>query len=312
MESLQLSFSIVFPLFLSILLGYILRILKVWAEPTIGKVSSLVYKVFIPTSIFLSIYRADIQSVFSAKIAIFSAVCIIVLFLFLSLFTMYGEKNPRKRGVMIQGMLQSNYIILGMPIVQSVYGDAGSRCVIGILIIAIPFFTVFSSLALELNRNNRPNLIQIFVNLIKNPLLISCVLGIICLFLKFRLPPIIEDTASIWGGFATHMALIALGGSFEFSKIGKNVKQLCTVTFTKLVLIPAIIIPIALLLDFRNVELMTLMVLFATPTAVSTYPMAQNMGGDTNLAGNIVVFTSLFSMITLFVAIFILKYFAFI
>lgn len=310
MSNLQVSFSVVFPLFLSIALGYFLRVVKIWSEPTISKVNGLVFKVFLPVSVFLNVYRSDLNRAFNMKMVLFCCIGIFCMFLFFSLLVPLIEGEPRRRGVMVQGMMRSNYVILGIPVVESMFGSAGSSAAAAMITFVIPMYNVLSVITLEINRSRKPNVFKILLGILKNPLILASLLGVLCIIFKIQLPSLLVGTMDDWAGIATPLALVALGGSFEFSKIKSGFRQLFTVIFTRLIAVPAVMLTIAVLLGFRNVELMTLMAVFATPTAVSSYTMAQQQGGDGELAGQIVVFTSLLSMFTLFGIIFLLRTFA--
>ena len=126
-------------------------------------------------------------------------------------------------------------------------------------------------------------------------------------YFKIELPVSIEKTVSDISKIATPLAFILLGSSFKFSAFSAYIKQLLITVLGKLIIVPAIILYIAALLGFRDIELTCLLSVFASPTAVSSYTMAQQMDGDDLLAGQIVVFTSLLSIITVFLWIFILK-----
>lgn len=312
MSNLEVSFSVVFPIFLSIALGYFLRIVKVWSEPTISKVNRLVFKAFLPVSVFLNIYNSDLSQSFDMSIVSFTVVAILTVFLFCSVLVPLIEKEPRRRGVMVQGMMRSNFVILGVPVVESVFGSQGSAMAAALITFVIPMYNVLAVITLEINRKGKPNFLKILLGIIKNPLIIASVLGVIALLLKIKIPGLVMKSMKSWASVATPLALVTLGGSFEFSKIKSGARQLLTVLFARLIAVPAVVLGAAVLMGFRGVSLMTLLAVFATPTAVSSYTMAQQQGGDGELAGQIVVFSSLFSMVTLFGFIYIMKTLAFI
>lgn len=312
MQNLQISFSAVFPIFLTIALGYILRICKVWGEPTITKLNEIVFRVFLPVHVFLSIYNADFAAVFNGKLVGFVCISILILFLLLSLLIPLIEKEPCRRGVMIQGMMRSNFVILGMPLVAAVFGDAGSAAAAAMISFVIPLFNVLSVITLELNRSAKPNLSRILLGIAKNPLILASVAAVLCQMIGLRFPVLLTDTLTDWGKIATPLALVALGGGFQFSRVRSGIRQLIIAVSARLFLIPAVFVTLGALLGFRGAELMVIAAVFGAPTAVSSFPMAQAQGGDGELAGQIVVFTSVLSMFSLFLFIFLLKTFQFI
>ena len=162
-------------------------------------------------------------------------------------------------------------------------------------------------LALETFRGGKPDFRKISIGIIKNPLIIASCLGILTLLLKIKIPTAIEKTISDVSKIATPLSLILLGASFKFDNIKKYLKQTTIAVVGKTILTPCIILPICIMFGYRGVELSTLMIIFAAPTAISSFTMAQQMDSDSDLAGQIVVFTSAFCVVTVFMWIFILK-----
>ena len=146
----------------------------------------------------------------------------------------------------------------------------------------------------------------------KNPLIIASVLGVGMYLLKIELPYTIEKTVVDIGKVATPLALIALGGGFAFHKVKGDIKQLMVSVVGKLVISPLFMVTAAVLLGFRNEVLVPILLMSGAPTAVSSYTMAEQMGGDGELAGEIVVFTTGISIATIFVWVFVLKQLMFI
>ena len=307
MENLQVSFSAVFPIFLTIALGYVLRVCKVWGEPTITKLNGSVFRVFLPVHVFLSIYNSDLASVFNGKFVAFVCVSIAALFLLLSLLIPRIEPEPRRRGVMVQGIMRSNFVILGMPLVSAVFGDEGSAAAAAMIAFVIPIFNVLSVITLEINRSAKPNLPHILLGIAKNPLIIASVLAVLCRIVGLHLPQLLTNPMTDWGKIATPLALVSLGGSFQFSRVRSGIRQLIIVVLGRLILVPAAFVALGALFGFRGVELMVIAAVFGAPTAVSSFPMAQEEGGDGELAGQIVVFSSVLSMFSLFGIILVLK-----
>jgi len=143
--------------------------------------------------------------------------------------------------------------------------------------------------------------------IITNPLIIASIIGLFFIYFKIKLPTPIEKTINDISKIATPLAFILLGSSFTFSAFSLYIKQLSITILGKLIIVPGIVLYIAALLGFRNIELTCLLSVFASPTAVSSYTMAEQMDGDSILAGQIVVLTSIISIITVFLWIFILK-----
>ena len=140
-----------------------------------------------------------------------------------------------------------------------------------------------------------------------NPLILATLVGLVFLLLKIQLPGFLMDPVVQVKNVATPLALVVLGASLHLEKVKGNKRNLIFIVLGRLVLVPAAVLLPAVATGFRGIELITLLGIFASPTGVSSFTMAQQMGGDGELAGEAVVFTSLFSLFTIFLWTFLLK-----
>lgn len=309
MENLILSLNVVLPLFITISLGYFLKYLNMFDNNTLDTMNNITFKSFLPVLLFYNIYKTDLHDTFNLKIIIFSVTCVIVLYLLLYLIVPLIEKDNKKRGALLQGLFRSNFVIFGLPITESLFGSEKVGVAALLIAVIVPLFNMLSVLTLETFRGGKLNFKKIFIGIIKNPLIIASCLGVLTLLLKIKIPTAIEKTISDVSKIATPLSLILLGASFKFDNIKKYLKQTTIAVIGKTILIPCIILPICIMFGYRDVELSTLMIIFAAPTAISSFTMAKQMDSDSDLAGQIVVFTSAFCVITVFMWIFILKQF---
>jgi len=312
MENLIISFNVVLPLFICIMLGYFLRQIHMVDEETLKKLNKLCFKVFLPVYLFNNVYTTDLADAFDAGLIAFAFIALLVLFGALMLLIPKLEKEPAKCGVMVQGIFRSNFALFGLPVAISLCGEdkAGpTSLLVGII---VPVFNVLAVVTLETFRGGKPSLKKIAKGIATNPLIIASLLGIVFNLLRIDLPYALEKSATDLGRVATPLSLVALGGDFKFGKIKGYLKQLLITVAGKLVVSPFLMIVLGILLGFRNEMLIPILIMFGAPTAVSSYPMAQQMGGDGELAGEIVVFTSGLAIFTIFVWIFVLKQLGFI
>ena len=307
MENLILSLNVVLPLFITMSLGYFLKYLNMFDNNTLDTMNNITFKSFLPMLLFYNIYKTDLQGVFNLKLMIFSATCVIALYLILYLIVPLIEKDNKKRGALLQGLFRSNFVIFGIPITESLFGSEKVAVAALLIAVIVPLFNILSVIALETFRGGKPDFRKISIGIIKNPLIIASCLGILTLLLKIKIPTAIEKTISDVSKIATPLSLILLGASFKFDNIKKYLKQTTIAVVGKTILTPCIILPICIMFGYRGVELTTLMIIFAAPTAISSFTMAQQMDSDSDLAGQIVVFTSAFCVVTVFMWIFILK-----
>lgn len=307
MENLILSLNVVLPLFITMSLGYFLKYLNMFNNNTLDTMNNITFKSFLPMLLFYNIYKTNLQGVFNLKLMIFSATCVIALYLILYLIVPLIEKDNKKRGALLQGLFRSNFVIFGIPITESLFGSEKVGVAALLIAVIVPLFNILSVIALETFRGGKPDFRKISIGIIKNPLIIASCLGVLTLLLKIKIPTAIEKTISDVSKIATPLSLILLGASFKFDNIKKYLKQTTIAVVGKTILTPCIILPICIMFGYRGVELTTLMIIFAAPTAISSFTMAQQMDSDSDLAGQIVVFTSAFCVVTVFMWIFILK-----
>lgn len=313
MENLILSAKVVLPLFLLMALGYILKRIKLMDDVVTKKMNTLVFKVFLPALIISNVYNSEISEVFDARLLIYSISCVVLSFLVLMVIIPLFIKENRKRGVIIQGIFRSNFVIFGVPVCLSLYnGDIPGKVAVLIAII-VPIFNFLAVIALEAFRSESKNapisskIKEITKGILSNPLIISSAIGLLILFSGIKLPSVLEESLGDVAGIATPLALIVLGASMNFGKISNNVKYLVITLLGKLIVLPAIFLFAAVLMGFRSVDLAILLTLFASPTAVSSFTMAQQMDADDELAGQIVVFGTTLCLFTVFLWLFILK-----
>ena len=307
MENLIISFNVVLPLFLCIALGYFLKRIHMLDGDVLKKMNKLCFKVFLPIYLFNSVYKTDLSAAFNAKLILYGIFALTIFFIILMLLIPRIEKDDKKRGVMIQAIFRSNFALFGLPVATSLCGEANLGPTSLLLGITVPFFNVYAVIALETFRGGKPSIRKMIKGIVTNPLIISCVLGVIFYLLKIELPYAVDKTVVDLGRVATPLSLVVLGGEFAFSNVRKYAKQLPITVIGRLVVSPLIFVTLGVLMGFRNEMLVPILIMFGAPTAVSSFTMAQQMDGDSELAGQIVVFTSAGAIFSIFVWIFVLK-----
>lgn len=307
MENLILSFSVIMPIFLMMILGYVLKKFGIFDKNTTEKLNKSVFKVFLPLLIFYNVYTSEIAEVFNLSLILYSVISILIIFSLSLLIVTIFEKDNAKRGVLVQGIFRSNFVIFGIPLSVSLYGDEIVGTAAVLIAVITPLFNLLSVIVLEIFRGTKPNILKILKGIITNPLIIASAVGLLALFSKITLPAFVEKTVCDISKASTPLALIALGGSIDFKKVKSNIKQLIIGIMGKLIVTPAIILTAGILLGFRNAELAILIALSASPVAVSSFTMAREMDGDSELAAQLQMFGTTICIVTVFLWIFILK-----
>lgn len=307
MQNLILSFEVVAPLLLLMVLGSVMLRLRLFDAYTVSKINKASFNVFIPVLVFNNVYNSSIEEIRNIRPAIFAAAVLSGVFIVTMIIIPLIEKDSRKRGVMTQGIGRSNFVIYGLPLALSLCGEQIMGKVSVEVTIVIPIINMFSVIALEIFRGGRPNIKKVLKGIVTNPLIIASVLGICALVSGIRFPKVIDGTLNDIAKIATPLSLIILGASINFSAVHKNLRQLIIVLCGKLVIVPLIGFTLAVLFNMPKDDMAVFIAVFASPTAVSSYTMAQQMDGDSDLAAQIVAFGTTLSIVTVFLWVFILK-----
>lgn len=307
MENFITTANAVLPLFLIMALGYVIRRTPLMDQHTHQMMNKLIFKLFLPILLFKNISTSNLDALSGSWVFLFAFIAEMAVFLTLFAVVPLIEKENSRRGVLIQAMGRSNYALFGLPLVGLLYPGEDIAVASMLVAISIPTFNVMSVIALETYRGGKVNPLKILRGIVTNPLIISCALGFLWLISGLTMPTFIQTAISDAAKIATPLSLFVLGGAFEFSRIRCNARPLIIGTLGKLVIVPLLGLTVAVLCGYRGMELASLGVAFMAPCAVSSYPMAQQMGGDGELAGQLVVFTTAFSMFSVFGFMYALK-----
>ena len=310
MESIKLSFEAVMPIFLLMLLGYFIKKIKLADKRSLDVMNKVVFKIFLPVLLFYNVYKTETSEVFDVKLIIFTVVAVLCVFIIGYFAVLLLTEENAKRGVMLQGFFRANFAILGIPLVNYICGENASGLASLMVAVIIPLFNILAVVALERFRkgNNKLNVKKLIKGIVTNPLIIGCVTGIIFFVLKIKLPSVLEKSVKDIASVATPLSIIILGSVFEFSNIKGYARENTIIVLTRLVLVPLIVLPIVVMFGFSGEALACLLVIFASPIAVSSFAMAQQMDGDEILAVQVIAISSALCLITLFLWIFALSY----
>lgn len=322
MSNLLFTLNAILPIIIPILLGYFLKRINFFSEKFLPECNKLVFKVLIPILLFSNLYLADLSTI-NWLFVLFIVLAILLLFGIGLVVVILFIPNKKQKGVILQASFRSNYAIIGIPLASMLGGEAAKLEASVIAAVSVPLFNILAVIALSIfdkTEDSKVSIKSILYKIITNPLIIGVLAGIcVCLintgitklgfdmnfFLNNKLT-FITKTISDLSKVATPLALIVLGGRFEFSSVKSMWKELSIAVSLRLVIAPLILLTIAYFLGFNSTtQFAILIAVFASPIAVSSAPMAQQMGQDEELAGQIVVWTSALSAFTLFIIILI-------
>ena len=306
------SANVVVPIFLLIILGYFLTRIKLWDGHFLKIANEVCFKCLLPVLLFYNVATANIFEVFNLKLIIYICLCACVLCGLLFFIIPLFVKDPKRRGVMIQGTFRSNFLLFGVPLGLSIGGNEGAVLAAVVASFYVPVINMLSVISLyAFSDSENKNLKAAILGIIKNPLIIGGVSGLIFSVIRnyigFEIPTIIDTTLFNIKSAATPIAFMVLGGDLKFGNMLKNVKFSSLSVLGKVIIIPAIMLTISALLGFDKLEMAILIAVFATPNAVSSYAMARNYEADYELAGEIITLGTMLSIFTMFVFITVAK-----
>lgn len=332
METLLFAINAVFPILLLILLGYYLKRINFLTDDFLKIGNKFVFRIGLPFLLFYNIYNIDSLKNINWSVVIYSELIVIFAFLIGILLVKLTIKEEKQKGVILQCVVRSNYAIIGIPLAESLGGAEAIGIASLLSAFLIPTFNILGVLALSMYKtenNGKLDIKKTLLNIAKNPLIIGVLLGVLILVIRLLIPvdstgqlvfSLKDDLKFLYkaieniGKIASPLALIVLGGTFNFNAIKGMLKQIIIGTSSRIVLVPLLGIGLAVILSkytniisFDKSIYPALIALLGSPVAVSSAIMAREMGNDGELAGQLVVWTSVFSIITIFITIVILK-----
>ncbi len=327
MESFIFALEAVAPIVLMVVIGYIFKRIGLMNEMFAKMANKLVFRVFMPVMLFVKIYGMQDMSGYGFTYLIYSAIAIIAVFAVSVPACIILTKHKDRRGVLVQAIFRSGYSLIGIPLAQSLYGEEGAGAAVILSAVGIPIFNVLAVISLsalgESEEGKKPSVGKIVLDILKNPLIIGIAAAMICVGARAIVPESVtfrlSDINPLFAilnyltDLAIPLALLTLGAQFEFSAVAALKKEIIFGVLMRTVIVPAITVGLAFILTengtfaFGPAHFATLVAMFATPVAVPSVPMVQEVGGDTTLAGQLVVWSTLVSALTLFITTFLLK-----
>ncbi len=323
------AFNAIMPIVLLVLLGYVLKKIKFIDQSFVNILNKFVFRIGLPILLFYNVYSINSLNDIDWAVVLFAVVAILAVFTVGLLFVSIAIKDPKQKGVILQSIFRSNFALIGIPLAQTLGGSEALAIVSIISAFTIPLLNVLAVISLTMFQRNefgeRISIKKVLMTIVKNPLIIGVLLGLLTLVIRSMIPVVNGELVfslknnvtfsytfiKIMSQTASPLALIALGGQFEFSVVKKLAKQIIIGVTWRILIVPASVLTIAYLLSPRipgiSESYPALMALFATPVAVSSAIMAHEMGGDDQLAGQLVVWSTICSIATIFFTIVIMK-----
>ena len=309
MDSLIYSLTATVPVFLVIVLGYVLRQIGLLDGGFVTVSNAFNFRVTLPVLLFCDMAGSHLREEFDVRLVLFCATVTTVMFFAIWFLARLLLRDKSLVGAFVQACCRSSVAVLGVAFITNIYGNAGMapQMILG----SVPLFNIYAVAVLafegEHTGSTGDNLIRAAMGAVTNPIIIGLALGMLASLLDLSFPPMVNKTLGMVGGMATPQALICIGAGFEGRNDVDRLEPNLAATAVKLMALTAVFLPLAVLLRLREQALLAIVIMLGSPVTPSSYVMAKTMGGDDVLTSSAIVATTLLSAFTLTFWIFLFR-----
>ena len=321
MSDFLFACNAVLPIVLTVFVGYVMKLVGLFPQDTAKVVNKMVFKVFLPVMLFLNIYEMEELSSEHFLLIGYGAVLTLLVFFIAIPLSRFVTKENSKRSVLVQASFRSNYALIGMPLADALFKSEGVIAAAMLSLVIIPLYNVLvvSEFSFFSAKKEGSAIKKTLIGIMKNPIILGIAAGFLALGIRALLVNVgaelrLSNVVPVYGALefigsvATPMALLSLGARFEFSAAPGLRRELMFACLARCFIVPLVGLAVAYFLGcFSGAQFAALIAMLATPVAVSSVPMAQESGADSDLAGQIVVWTTVLSAVTVFASTYFMK-----
>ena len=308
-----MGFNIVSPVFFVLLLGYFAKKRGYIDNNFVDKGTWIVFYLALPFKLFYDIKNARIVSLHPKYVAYILLGVIFVIFISIIIAKALRIKDKKKLSAFVHCAYRSNFVYVGFPILDIIYNGAPSmEHMIVIIAFGLTLYNISAIILLTYYseaEDKSISFIDIFIKILKNPMIAGVVVGAIFNFLQLPVYQGVDKAIEMVAKISTPMSLILIGASLNFESSKSDFKLMFISAFIKTVLAPALLIPIGVKLGFTNMELGIAYVFWATPCAANCFIFTKQMKSDYEFASKVITFSFIMSIITYPVGISLMNYF---
>lgn len=307
LQNFILCVNAVIPSAIYLIIGITLKLLKVVNEEEVKRFTRMTFIALYPFLMFDNIYGKNIGENMNWTLVLYCLVFLAFEIATSSLFVHKIEKDRARRATMVQAMFRSNIVLMGLPIAINLFGKGNVTSVAVILMFVVPAYNIIAVILFENARGGKVSIANIAKGVITNPLIIGGLVAGVVMIAGITLPQPLYSTIVTLSDATTPIAMILLGASLKLKGFSKDKRNVAICTFFRLVVFPGLAILGSRIFDFRGVDLIAIILMTATPTALASFTMAASMGGKARFAGEVVVITSIAACFTMPIWLFLLK-----
>ncbi len=307
---LLFTIEIVAPIFLLILIGTLFKKTSLVNDTFIRQSSNFVFNISLPALVFVKLSTIKINESFDVRLISTSVVLIIFLFLISWGVSKFLTKTPEDQGSFIQGSFRSNFAIVGLAMIMAMLGETNVGKAAMLLSFIMPLYNILAviSLTIPFHSKRKSNWGEVLKDILTNPLILAAIVALPFSIFQWNVWEPIYITLDHLAAIALPLALIGIGATLNLERIMKASTLAFTSSFLKLIVFPMMAIIVGIMLEFSKVNLGIFFILFATPTAIASFVMAEAMKCNSKLAGDIIAISTALSIISMTVGLVILKY----
>ncbi len=306
-DNLIFSFSITGPIFVVLALGVFLNQRRMINDNFIDIGSKLVFNVTLPSLLFISISQTSIEESANLPLIAVGMIVTVVAWLILELVAARTVSVPADRGVVVQGGFRSNMGIIGLAYCVNAYGHDGLVAASLYLALVTILFNILSVITLSHSLHRSMGIKGTLKGIARNPLIIGIMLALPFAWTGIELPQLVIRTGEYFANMTLPLALICTGASLDFHALRYNLSSALIASVGKLIVVPLMMTLVGFWYGFRGIELGVLLLMSSAPTAAASYVMVRSMGGNAPMAANIIVITTLSSLLTTSLAVTLLR-----
>jgi hypothetical protein len=301
--------NVIAPVFLLVALGYFVKKINVINENFVDVTSKFVFNVSLPALIFINIAEIDLSTAIDVNQIFYIYAATLISFFLIWIFSIPFIKEAKNLSVFVQGAYRSNYAIVGLAIISKLFGDSALGKASIVLAFILPLYNILAVVILTVpfRKERKLNLTRTLIDIILNPLIVAVLVGLPFSYFKIKIPSVLTSTIGFLSELGLPLALVGIGGALNVANIKKASGLAFTSSAIKVIIIPLLLTWGGYYAGFRGLDLGVMFVLFACPTAIVSFIMAEAMGANSKLAGNIVLISTIVSVFTIAIGIVILK-----
>ena len=304
------SLAVSLPTFGWVALGVALNAFGILPQWLNDKIALLAFRFGLPLMLFAGAAQVDYSALGAARYLLAGVIATLVVFAGSWLYTRWRGHPKLEQGIFVQAAFRSNLAIVGMALTLSAYGERGPELAALPVALMTVLYNILAVWVLDSTLGNSTKLANVFRGILLNPLVIGVMAGVCLAVSPMPVPAAMRPVGVTLSGLFLPLVLICIGGSMRFSRLYRAGPLTWEASAWRLVLAPVAGVLLALSLGVRDEHLGVLFLLLATPVAASSHVMVAAARGDSTLAANIIVLTTLLSLVTITAGFFTLAYFS--